>query len=983
MVKQHCYFVQKQCKHVLEDINECKAKVCQQMNALQNTIQQLVAVKPEDQSSVHTFLGVNDSEDGYGLAKALIQNRFGSDIRTWLDTYLTRAALTTDLKIFYKKPIHKFQSKRRLFVVWDIVETLLQECNTLRKGMIKQTKQVSTGNYVAYALHFPKFFKNAFRYVDNGYTPSKGFKVGDKVCTIQYTVDINKRQYFSTDKCNRPITNVLESHQYEVNNDEVYSQSDLYIRPNPVTRAKDVNLKLEGVEGFTTPTNYMSFMNVYRYEIENGDLMTKVPKIIETIERLDARDRRDKRLLTLPNKQQITQRHCVFTQSNLIMNMLPYFICHGYFIMNRLPNREATAEGYEWFQLAKNAKVRTVPNNQVEIKWPCKNKGEFGYYVPQGVTTTESRDNFLFHDMKGNPTSAVSSTWSSMQLYVPYDKRVVYLYDDTNTPDLIGNTDMTKRKKFKKTFTKTFFNSRLDSAHIILLDESQKEGLSLANVTYMHLNEVVSTLGDYEQATARIVRQCQSQLLPTITFNDILPFHLRFVSIFSYESEFPSQAQELGESPTPTQAYYYQQDSAGTYYVYKAGKKLCQARRENNRCVFVSDDVLALVETVVQKFNLVEHEDRIRTNLSLCFDSFYRQLSDLEGNTSMILLMNEWMKEYSFDYHQKTNIESFDMKRFLGSEFQLASKRYKSLLLENDLPTFAVPLFTLPDYNNVPIYTGPLRHESFALFAFLYKRVKLLHKNLDFLSFPEGGVTNKLLWNSEMFRRSKQPPPNEGKSPVSSGTSTLANTNVVDSAIQILLKKPEGHFVGVALRLARAAFKDSSTHANALLFQKQGHDTITVERFEPNGFTADSFQPALLNLAMEQLLEEKSTQHNITMKYINPLDQCAFNVNFSTDTSGGYCAPWSAFYLDYRLCNPDADPTALLEFIRVQWADTDQHKAFMLSWSNAALSFMDCIRQELQRRFNIMASSVTTIYTQFRKLKKKYQEDIIDTCMNK
>ena len=83
-----------------------------------------------------------------------------------------------------------------------------------------------------------------------------------------------------------------------------------------------------------------------------------------------------------------------------------------------------------------------------------------------------------------------------------------------------------------------FFNGSINSAHIIIIDNGYKEGLDLANVSYMHLAESISTIGDFEQATARVARKCMSERLPVIRLAENL--NLRFVSIFTYNSRFPT-----------------------------------------------------------------------------------------------------------------------------------------------------------------------------------------------------------------------------------------------------------------------------------------------------------------------------------------------------------------------------------------------------------------------------------------------------------
>ena len=987
--KPHCFFVKEvtkkqgrkvptECTNVLQGFDTYKGKLEDALNDLNAELNNLMEnVADKDRPAVRQLLLKDPSnafqDHEYKYVLLLLSNRYGNDIATWLHD-----ALDEDNEI---KTFHGFSNKRKVFVLFNLLETLLVEVAKITSMMgTKKKKGGKESKYVAFTMHFPHFFRYKYKYVDQGYTPEAGFCKGTKgVCVISETVDLNRRTYLP--KCKTTtICNVTEtvsgSKTYQVKDAE-FQQEELYIMPQK-TRG---NLRVGGKEEFTTPTKYMSFMNVYKYEMVNGHLMTKVPTVLKTIEALDARDLTSNRGY---------QRHCIFTQTNLIMNMLPYFVANGYYIPNRLPSPR-DADDYEWFLLARNATVRRRNNGMLEIQWP--KKSEYGYYVPENVTTLEPKENFLIQDGEGNEVNATNAC-CQVNLYAPYHKRIVYLYSDKVGKDIIGNTNMYVNNGHKKEFTKNFFNNDLHSAHIIIIDQTQKEGLSLYDVAYMHINEVITNIGDYEQATARVARRCKSQRLPTIRFQKAFgsEFHLRFVSVFMYDSTFPSQQCFLKDAVDPndsSQLYYKERHHDKWYVRTTAGKLMCRGMEDSSGAlVFPSDSVLKLINQIFDQFTFSEQQERrIRKSLTISFDSFYRALADRHDLTKIITVMNEWMKRYSFDYSQKKALEDLDLQNIIHDDFRLANQAYKDTFLRKSTPNFVVPTFRLPDYTNIPAYQGTLSFMYPPLFAFIFKRLKLLFPNeLKVLSFPGGNIQNELIWEATIFLPNKEPP--------ALGTSQLSNTKVVMEAVETLLNDDTGlRYLVVSMTLKSAKeYKSSINHQNALIFYKQalgnGKFQFTVERFEPNGFDDEQFRPALLNLEIEKMLTalkthlyEKYKPVVVDFTYVTPLDQCAFNLNFSSLTAAGYCVPWSVFYLDYRLMNPEADATELIEFIRQQWQNTELHKSFIESYSSAALQFFDDLNVEMTKKHQKQGTTISTIYRQFKTLSETAQEELIHAVM--
>ena len=987
--KPHCFFVKEvtkkqgrkvptECTNVLQGFDTYKGKLEDSLNDLNAELINLMEnVADKDRPAVRQLLLKNSSnafqDHEYEYVLLLLSNRYGNDIATWLHD-----ALDEDNEI---KTFHGFSNKRKVFVLFNLLETLQVEVSKIKSMMAtKKKKGGKKSKYVAFTMHFPHFFRYKYKYVDQGYTPEAGFCKGTKgVCVINETVDLNKRTYLP--KCKTTtICNVSETisggKTYQLKDAE-YQQEELYVLPQK-TRG---NLRVGGREDFTTPTKYMSFMNVYKYEMVNGHLMTKVPTVLKTIEALDARDLSGSRGY---------QRHCIFTQTNLIMNMLPYFVANGYFIPNRLPSPRDT-DDYEWFLLARNATVRRQNNGMLEIQWP--EKSDYGYYVPENVTTVEPKENFLIQDGEGNDVN-VTNACCQVNLYAPYHKRIVYLYSDKTGKDIIGNTNMYVNDGHKKEFTKNFFNNDLQSAHIIIIDQTQKEGLSLYDVAYMHINEVVTNIGDYEQATARVARRCKSQRLPTIRFQKAFgsEFNLRFVSVFMYDSTFPSQQCFLKNAVDPndsSQLYYKEKHSDKLYVRTITGKLMCRGMEDSSGAlVFPSDSVLKLIDQIFDQFTFSERQERrIRKSLTISFDSFYRALANRDDLTKIITVMNEWMKRYSFDYSQKKALEDLDLQNIIHDDFRLANQAYKDTFLRKTTPNFVVPTFQLPDYTNIPAYQGTLSFMYPPLFAFIFKRLKLLFPNeLKVLSFPGGNIQNELIWEATIFLPNKNPP--------ALGTSQLSNTKVVMEAVETLLNDNTGlRYLVVSMTLKSAKeYESSSNHQNALIFYKQvlgnGKFQFIVERFEPNGFDDEQFRPALLNLEMEKMLTtlkthlyEKYKPVVVDFTYVTPLDQCAFNLNFSSLTAAGYCVPWSVFYLDYRLMNPQADATELIEFIRQQWQDTELHKSFIESYSSAALQFFDDLNVEMTKRHRKQGTTISTIYRQFKTLSETAQEQLINAIM--
>ena len=979
--KPHCFLVKEvtkkqgrkvptDCINVLNGFDGYKRKLEDTLNDLNADLNNIIDVADKDRPAVHQLLSNQQSntfhDHEYEYVLLLLSNRYGNDIATWLHD-----ALDEDNEI---KTFHGFSNKRKVFVLFNLLEMLRVEVAKI-KSMMANKKKGEKSKYVAFTMHFPHFFRYKYKYVDQGYTPDAGFRPNTKgVCIISETVDLNRRTYLP--KCKTTtICNVLDSvsggKTYSIQDAE-YQQEELYIMP----QKSRGNMRVGGKEDFTTPTKYMSFMNVYKYEMTNGHLMTKVPTVLKTIEALDARDLSSNRGY---------QRHCIFTQTNMIMNMLPYFIANGYFIPNRLPSPR-DADDYEWFLLARNATVRRKNDGMLEIQWP--KKSESGYYVPENVTTIEPSENFLIRDCEGNSVS-VTRECCHVNLYAPYHKRIVYLYSDKVGKDIIGNTNMYVNNGHKKEFTKNFFNNDLQSAHIIIIDQTQKEGLSLFDVAYMHINEVITNIGDYEQATARVARRCKSQRLPTIRFSE---FNLRFVSVFMYDSTFPSQECYLKDAVDPndnSQKYYKEWHNEKCYVRSRDGALMCRAIvKEDHTVVFPSDSVLNLVDQILTQFTFSDKQKRrIRGSLTVSFDSFYRALADRHDFTNIITAMNEWMKRYSFDYSQKKALEELDLQNIIQDDFRLANQAYKDTFLRKSTPDFVVPNFNLPDYTNIQPYKGTLTFMYTPLFAFIFKRLKLLFPNeLKILSFPGGNIQNELIWEATIFLANKSPP--------ALGTSKLTNTRVVKEAVEALLNDNSGlRYLVVSMSLnSTGEYKSNSNHQNALIFYKEalgdGKFKFTVERFEPNGFDDEQFRPALLNLEMEKMLSSLKTHLYEAYKpvvvdftYVTPLDQCAFNLNFSTLTASGYCVPWSVFYLDYRLMNPQADATELIEFIRQQWQNTELHKSFIESYTSAALQFFDDLNAEMTKQYRKQGNTISTIYRQFITLSETAQEELINAIM--
>lgn len=766
--------------------------------------------------------------------------------------------------------------RRQLFLIWDMLYAL--------HDLLKKQKEP----YVAYTLPFRDFYQSKFTYVDKGYVPGYATSNGvDDPAYVAPVIPPNAKVCW----VKRPLTYPATTHCKVVTYDpSKHDAKHVFFRPEYKILKK---YNYTGTEAFTTPTPYMSYLTVYKYATYT-DQMVKIPKILETILQLDGRD---------VDAGRGRQRHCVFTQTNMILNMLPYFVAHGYFIPNRLPRDEKNRKTYNWFLLAKKASVTRESGNKVRIKWP--KKAANGYYVPQNVTTVENMDHFEFRNNKGEVVQLNLNKNTTVDLFVAPKKRVVYLYKEPAMYlDEISGNNLGVNNSFKLKMMRDFFNASVNNAHIIIIDEAFKEGLDLLNVAYMHLCEVVSTIGDFEQATARIARKCKSLELPLVQLGPEKNFNLRFVSIFTYESLFPPQI----ISTKANSAYTYNPELKT---ISKNGKLLCRGEKVQQDSVLQniahipSDQSLALIAQIFKQLKVEEEDEkRIRLKLSLSFDNFLRQLMDIDNVAGIAHIMNEWMKSYSFDISQKDNLEKFQLGELVSNQnFMLANEQYKKLYVSTPTVGFSEESLQLPDYDTMPPYTGNIEYTDMGLGTFVFKRMKQMN-NMKVLSFPGGNLLQKLRWT---------PPVYDEGTVMSPGL--LENTQVLTKAFEALEKYT---FAMVYVELA-----GSESHANVLVFFKQQGGVVVVERFDPNGFKDMYYSPEKLNLALQDALGKNNTQpENVTIKYVTPIDQCAFNMNYKLPGANANCVPFTVLYMDLRLRNPGVDSAKINQTLRKMWGES-------------------------------------------------------------
>jgi hypothetical protein len=806
----------------------------------------------------------------YGDVKAIVEHYYSSEV--W-ETLANKSSTPSSNA-----------HRRQLFLAWDMLyalHALLEEQKETDEE--EEDDDDDDSPYVAYTLPFRDFYQSKFTYVDKGYVP--GYATHDGVSTkvVDPVVPENARVCW----INRPVA-YKQTCQKVTYNPQQHDPKDVFFSP----KYKNVPHNYTGPEAFTTPTPYMSYLTVYKYPTHT-DQMAKVPKVLETIMELDGRD---------DEAGRERQRHCVFTQTNMILNMLPYFVAHGYFIPNRLPRSEKDRNTFQWFLLAKNAKVTKIDNQKVSIQWP--KTAANGYYVPQGVTTVEPMDHFEFRKNR-KVVTLEEKTPMKVNLFVAPKKRIVYLYKEPPKQlDVISGNKLETNKSFKLKMMRDFFNASVDNAHIIIIDEAFKEGLSLLNVAYMHLCEVVSTIGDFQQATARIARKCKSLELPVVRLGEKKELNLRFVSIFTYESLFPLQTITTGEK-----GYTYNKTSN---IIYKNGKLLCKGTNETRDALFKNYDIdipseesLDLIAQIFTQLGVSEEDEkRIRSTLTLSFDHFYRQLIDIDNVAGISSLLNEWMKAYSFDISQKDNLEKFQLAELVSKDdFKLANEKYKELYVPTpSIDASEAEELVFPTYEDLS-YTGDIEYTDMGLGTFIFKRMKEMN-NMQLLSFPGGNLLRRLRWTAPLYdegaviRRGK-----------------LENIQVLQEAFASLTST--ARFVMVHVELV-----GSESHANVLVFFKQQQagtaNLVVVERYDPNGFEDMYYAPEKLNLALQDALQ-KEKPDDVTIKYVTPIDQCAFNMNYELPGSDGNCVPFSVFYMDLRLMNPNADSVQILQTLRKKW----------------------------------------------------------------
>jgi ankyrin repeat protein len=128
------------------------------------------------------------------------------------------------------------------------------------------------------------------------------------------------------------------------------------------------------------------------------------------------------------------------------------------------------------------------------------------------------------------------------------------------------------------------------------------------------------------------------------------------------------------------------------------------------------------------------------------------------------------------------------------------------------------------------------------------------------------------------------------------------------------LMSPKIRFILFKLTLV---VEGSNTHANIILYDKQN---TTLERFEPYGSI-----PYLESDKLDKFIEETGKQYiNENLTYLSPKDLFG-TLGFQTISGDnrqelrslgmaiGYCLPWTFWYLEMRVSNPDISPKILLE----------------------------------------------------------------------
>lgn len=139
-------------------------------------------------------------------------------------------------------------------------------------------------------------------------------------------------------------------------------------------------------------------------------------------------------------------------------------------------------------------------------------------------------------------------------------------------------------------------------------------------------------------------------------------------------------------------------------------------------------------------------------------------------------------------------------------------------------------------------------------------------------------------------------------------------------------------------------------HSNYLIYDKKLKE---IERFEPNGSQAPSrfnYNASLL----DHLLKKKFIEIEPNIKYFSPSDylpKIGFQLLDATEQKykrigdpGGFCAPWTIWYTDLRLSNPDIKREVLIKkTIRMMRKQLSSFKNSIRNYSGQIISLRDGI----------------------------------------
>lgn len=149
------------------------------------------------------------------------------------------------------------------------------------------------------------------------------------------------------------------------------------------------------------------------------------------------------------------------------------------------------------------------------------------------------------------------------------------------------------------------------------------------------------------------------------------------------------------------------------------------------------------------------------------------------------------------------------------------------------------------------------------------------------------------------------------------------------------------------------------THANVLLYDKK---TNEMERFEPNGSTPP-YKFNYNDYMLDYLLRSKLSGLIPNLTYVSPrgyLPRIGFQYLDAYETDrvhltdpDGFCAVWTAWYIDQRLSNPDTDRKKLVrKIIKTIKRRNDSFKEIIRGFSSVIVKFRDQILVDAKTDIN-------------------------------